>query len=197
MISTIRNYARRTYLINKRLQTRFIAGFSAAVFLGYIFNLFVVYFLIDRELTWELYKIHLTIRTTSDIAVPIILKLGAVTVPSILTLSAVIGYFLTRRIEIPLLTFKNAVREAAEGDFRTRLPGETPTALPEGFNAMNGSIGASFASIRDSAAGIERAYAALGPHAAPVTSKAATRDALKEIAEAREKMSRGLSRFKV
>jgi len=63
-------FRRRNYLINRRLQSRFIAGFSAAVLLGFLANLLVAYFLIDRELSQELYKIHIKIRTTSEIAVP-------------------------------------------------------------------------------------------------------------------------------
>jgi len=84
-------YRRRSFFIKKRLQGRFIAGFSIAVFLGYFLNLLLVYFLIDRELTSELYRIHLRIRTTSEIAVPILWKLSLIIIPLIIVISAVLG----------------------------------------------------------------------------------------------------------
>lgn len=198
MINTVRNYARRTYLVNKGLQTKFIIGFSSAVFLGFVFNLFVVYFLIDRELTGELYKIHLKIRTTSDIAVPIILKLGAITIPSILIVSAIIGYLLTRRIELPLLTFKDAVRATAGGDFTGRLSSGLPTALPEDFNRMSESLGASFSSLKGPAAELEGCFDRLSPAGGgPLPSRAEIKEALQGITAARERMTLGLTRFKV
>lgn len=198
MLEQIRNYSRRTYLINKGLQTKFIIGFSSAVFLGFVFNMIVVYFLIDRELTGELYKIHLTIRTTSDIAVPIILKLGAITVPSILIVSAFIGYLLTQRIELPLLTLREALKKTAGRDFTARLPVELPTALPEGFNRMSGSLGASFSYLKSSFSELDRCFKRLDPLSGrELPSRAEIKDALKGIAGARERMNLGLSRFKV
>lgn len=198
MLERIRKYSRRTYLINKGLQTKFIVGFSSAVFLGFVLNMLVVYFLIDRELTGELYKIHLTIRTTSDIAVPIILKLGAVTVPSVVIVSAFIGYLLTRRIEIPLKTFREAVKKAAAGDFTARLSANLPTALPEGFNRMSDSLSGSFSSLKNSFSELEGLARRLGATAdGGLASRAEIKDALKGIAGAREETALVLTRFKV
>lgn len=198
MLERIRTYSRRTYLINKRLQTRFVVGFSSAVFLGFVFNMLVVYFLIDRELTGELYKIHLTIRTTSEIAVPVILKLGAVTIPSIVAVSAFIGYLITRRIELPLQTFREAVKRTSGRDFTTRLPVELPTAIPEGFNRMSDSLGDSFSSLKSSFSELEDRFKGLellltgGPSA-----RTSAREALAGVSGARERMGLALSRFKV
>jgi len=198
MLKQIRDYSRRTYLINKGLQTKFIAGFSSAVFLGFVFNMFVVYFLIDRELNRELYKIHLTIRTTSDIAVPIILKLGAITIPLIVAVSALIGFMLTRRVEVPLLSFKEAVRKAAGKDLTARVPDELPTALPDGFNSMTESIEASFSYLKNSFSEIETHSRRLDPRpgGAPC-SRGEIKLALNGIHGARERMGLALARFKV
>lgn len=198
MLERIRTYSRRTYLINKRLQTRFVIGFSSAVFIGFVFNMLVVYFLIDRELSGELYKIHLTIRTTSEIAVPIILKLGAVTIPSIVAVSAFIGYLITRRIELPLQTFREAVKRTSGRDFTTRLPVELPTAIPEGFNRMSDSLGASFSSLKSSFSELEDRFKGLELLlAGGASARASARKALNGVSGARERMGLALSRFKV
>ena len=198
MLERIRSYSRRTYLINKRLQTRFVVGFSSAVFLGFVFNMLVVYFLIDRELAGELYKIHLTIRTTSEIAVPVILKLGAVTIPSIVAVSALIGYLITRRIELPLQTFREAVRKPSGRNFPTRLPVELPTAIPEGFNRMSDSLEASFSSFKSSLSELEDRFKGLELlMAGGAAARASAKEALNGVSGARERMSMALSRFKV
>ena len=187
-------FRRRNYLINRRLQSRFIAGFSAAVLLGFLANLLVAYFLIDRELSQELYKIHIKIRTTSEIAVPILLKLSAVTVSTILVLSAVIGYFLTRRLELPLLELREAVASIAKGDLTRRLSKKIPGGLPAVFNSMSRSLDALFISIKKSGQVLERETRRLER---PGLSKQESQEVLGSLTEARSRISREISKLKV
>lgn len=188
-------YKRRNYFINKGLQSRFIAGFTLAVFLGFVVNLLFVYFLIDRELTSELYKIHIKIRTTSEIAAPILWKLGAITIPSILIISALVGYYLTRGIELPLLNFKSVVNKTGQGDLTQSLPGDLPGELPEAFNAMTGSLEEKFRSLKKSADSLHEKFLMIdrqGP-----LSKKDLAGALEDISRARKNAWEQFSRFKV
>ncbi|OGP21078.1 MAG: hypothetical protein A2054_00690 [Deltaproteobacteria bacterium GWA2_55_10] len=187
-------YRRRNYFINRRLQSGFVAAFSSAVLLGFIANLFIAYFLIDRELSQELYKIHIKIRTTSEIAVPILLKLSAVTVSTILVLSAAIGYLLTRRIELPLLELREAVAGISRGDLTRRLSKKIPGELPAVFNAMSRSLDALFSSIKKSGQVLERETRRLER---PGISKQEALDALGSLTEARSIISHEISKLKV
>lgn len=195
----ILSFRRRTYFIKKGLQTRFALGFSLAVFLGLALNMLLVYFLIDRELSEELYKIHIKIRTTSEIAVPVLWKLGAITVPAILIVSALVGYYLTRRIEMPLLTFKEAVRKTAQGDFTPNLSKDIQTELPEVFNKMERSLGSAFGSLRKSADVLSERFDRFKDlmHQKARPSKEELAHALHDIAGSREDISREVSRFRV
>ena len=185
-------YRRRSFFIKKRLQGRFIAGFSIAVFLGYFLNLLLVYFLIDRELTSELYRIHLRIRTTSEIAVPILWKLSLIIIPLIIVISAVLGYVLTRRVELPLLKFKQALKKTAEGDFTSRLAEDkVAVGLAEAFNAMTTSLAGPFNSLKDSAERLDEAYGRLEK------KPGGLKRALDGITEARIKTERALDKLKV
>lgn len=186
------HYKRRNYFIKKGLQSRFMLGFGLAVLLGLAANLAVAYFLIDRELTQELYRIHIKIRTTSEVAVPIIWKLGAITSLSILIISALVGYFLTRKIEVPLHEFSDAIKDMGRADFTKRLPSDIPTVLPEVYNSAAGSLGAAFGSLRDHAARIDRGFQRAGRG-----SRAESLSALEDVADAVKSMRRELSRFKV
>lgn len=187
-------FRRRSFFINRGLQGRFTAGFTLAVFLGLAVNLLVSYFLIDRVLNEELYKIHIKIRTTSEVAVPILLKLSALTVPSILAVSAAVGFFLTRRIELPLQQFRVLMHDRSRGDFSTDLSENMPGELPAAFNSMSHSLEAAFRSLKKSASSLDKESRRLtGPEAA----RAEIKDALEAITEARERVSLIISKFKV
>ncbi len=157
-------FRRRHFFTDKALQSRFILGFSLAVFFGIFINLLAVYFLIDRELAAELYKIHLKVRTTSEIALPILWKLGVVTIPLILIVAAVIGHFLTRRVEEPLLPFLEALKRIGEGDLTGRLDPLGSSRLQDVFGVFNNTVdavGKWFGSVRGSAAGLEQSLGEL------------------------------------
>jgi methyl-accepting chemotaxis protein len=149
-IKTFSRFRRRRFFINKGLQSRFVIGFSAAVLVGFLFNLVLAYFLIDRELTEGLYTIHVKARSTAEIAGPILWKLGVVTVPLILAASAAIGYLLTRGIEVPLGSFRRSVARVSEGDFTHRLSIERLDRLSETFNSMTESLEERFGFVRRS-----------------------------------------------
>ncbi|MCC6502208.1 MAG: hypothetical protein IT362_03600 [Deltaproteobacteria bacterium] len=185
---------RRKFFIKKSLQGRFIAGFTLAVFLGLLANLLVSYFLIDRGLDEELYKIHLKIRTTSGIAVPILVKLGAVTVPSILIVSGAIGFFLTRSIELPLIQFRDAIQSRARGDFSTDLPKNMPPELATAFDNMSRSLGAVFVSFKKYAILFDKESQRLTK---PQAAGDELKRALEAITMARESISLEISKFKV
>ncbi|HBG47355.1 MAG TPA: hypothetical protein DDW94_10260 [Deltaproteobacteria bacterium] len=186
---------RRNYFINKGLQSRFVAGFSLAVLAGLLANLFIAYFLIDRELAQELYKIHIKIRTTSEIAVPILIKLSAITVSAILVFSAVIGFFLTRRIELPLLELREAVRRISRGDFTQSISLKIPGELPSVFNAMSRSLEAAFSPMIKSGKALEKEFDKLGSGSA--LSAMELSGALDALAEARRTISHEISKLKV
>ncbi|MDP2690402.1 MAG: hypothetical protein Q8P48_09885 [Deltaproteobacteria bacterium] len=191
-------YRRRKFLVRKGLQGRFVIGFSSAVLVGLLANLVLAYFLIDRELTEELYKIHLKIRTTSEVAVPILWKLGAVTIPSIIAISAIIGHFLTRRVEAPLQRFGAAVKKTGEGDFTQRLGGSAGAELSGPFNAALRSMEQRFRPLkksgRDLEDGLRRLEDAIGKDS---PSKAELVSALGPVREATARARRELSGFKV
>ncbi|MFQ5735612.1 MAG: hypothetical protein ACE5GY_01970 [Thermodesulfobacteriota bacterium] len=194
---TIR-YRRRKFFIKRGLQGRFVIGFSSAVLIGLLLNMLLVYFLIDRELASELYTIHLKIRTTSQIAVPVLWKLAAVTVPFILAVSAVVGYFLTRRVEGSLEEVGQTLKKTGHGDFTQRLGGSAGTELSGTFNSAVKSLARKFGALKTSGAlldeGLDRLNGALGR---PSPSKKEIESALDRISEARERIGRELSGFKV
>ncbi|MCL4873518.1 hypothetical protein KJ039_05505 [bacterium] len=187
-------WRRRNYFIDGKLQSRFAAAFAGTVLLGLLLNLLAAYFLIDRELGQGLYKIHIKIRTTSEIAVPVLLKLGAVTVSAVLSVSAVVGYFVLRRIELPLLEVREAVKVVSRGDLTRRVSSEMPGALADAFNAMTVSLASLFGPLKKSGQALERESRGLEASARDAKELAA---ALEGITRERKSISHVISKMKV
>lgn len=155
-------FRRRNYFIKKGLQGSFVLSFSAAVLAGLFINLVAAYFLIDRELSGELYRVHLKIRTTSEVAWPILWRLGALTVAAVIAVSVFIGWLLTRRVEAPLSVFLGAVRKAAGGDLTGRLGGkEGMEGLPEAFDSMASSLDKAISGVRSAVEALDERSTAL------------------------------------
>ncbi|MBI5562220.1 MAG: methyl-accepting chemotaxis protein [Deltaproteobacteria bacterium] len=191
---------RRNYLVKKGMQSSFIIGFTSIALGGFVLHLLLTYYLIDRTLAGELYRSHLKIRATSEIAWPVLWKLGAVTALSIIGASAAIGHYLTRGVEVPLRGLVEAVRKAGHGDLTKhaasrKMPGELALA----FNAAMQSLEARFRSIKRSALELEAVCDRLGnaigkgrhPH------KAEAEEALAAIAAERARLMGELRGFKV
>jgi len=191
-------YRRRRFFINRTLQGRFVFGFSAAVFAGFLINLVLVYFLIDRELAEELYKIHLKIRTTSDIAVPVLLKLGAVTIPSIIIVSAAIGHFLTRGVEGSLKGFREAVGKISGGDLTQRFTAAASAELSGPLNNAVGSLEKRFGALKKSGLALvqasDRLKSTIGKEHLSVPEMQKT---LAEVSQARGRIGQTISGFKL
>lgn len=192
-------FRRRRFFIKKGLQGRFVLGFSLCVLLGFVLNLALAYFLIDRELAAGLYKIHLKVRTTSEIASPVLWKLGVVTVPAVLAVCTLVGYYLTRGVELPLRSFRESVVRLSRGELKHRVSGDMPEQeLIDTFNSMAGSLAESFRSIRTSVEGVEASMARLDANLGknkPSTEE--LRRILDDLAEARRGAWVEISKFKV
>lgn len=187
-------WRRRNYFVDRRLQSRFAAAFAATVLLGLLLNLLAAYFLIDRELGQGLYKIHIKIRTTSEIAVPVLLKLGAATISAVLAASAVIGYFVLRRIEVPLLELREAVKGVSRGELARRVSKDMPGGLADAFNSMTLSLAALFGSLKKSGQTIERESRVLEGSVRDANKLAAV---LEGITRERKRISHEISKMKV
>lgn len=187
-------WRRRNYFVDRKLQSRFAAAFAVTVLLGLLLNLLAAYFLIDRELGQGLYKIHIKIRTTSEIAVPVLLKLGVATVFAVMAASAVIGYLVLRRIEVPLLEVREAVKRVSGGDLTRRVSNETPGGLADAFNEMSLSLAALFGPLKKSGQALERELRGLEDSARDAKELAA---ALERMTLERKRITHEISKMKV
>ncbi|MBI5886956.1 MAG: hypothetical protein HZB85_10310 [Deltaproteobacteria bacterium] len=179
----------RNFLVKRGIQSRFILGFTAVVVAGFALHLFLSYYIIDRQLAGELYRTHLKIRTTADIAGPTLLRIAAVTVAAIVSAAAVFGYYLTHGVELPLHGFVTAVRRAGRGDLTGHIAlKKAPGRLSEAFNAAISMLDARFGSIKRSTPVFDEAVARLGVATGRRLHRDSAQAALDEIALERDRV---------
>lgn len=153
-----RPYRRRNLLIKKGMQSRFVLGFTMAVASGFVLNLLLSYYLIDRALEAELYRSHLISRTIADIVGPVLWRLGAATAAAIAVVSAVIGYYLTEGVEEPLHGFVESIRKIGNGDLmshRHAASRKAPDRLTAVFHKTVSALEARFSAVKRSASTLE------------------------------------------
>ncbi|MCP3676974.1 MAG: methyl-accepting chemotaxis protein [Deltaproteobacteria bacterium] len=148
-------YRRRQYLIKKQLQGKFIFFFSCAVVAIFLLHWFMVYYIIDKELSIELYKSHMKIRSTGEMIGPILWYLSAATIPVVIVIGSVVGYLLLRKIELPLSSIKEVVEAIKAGDFTRRMPSDIPEDLPRVFNDMTEDLEETFRALHGNIEGLQ------------------------------------------
>lgn len=185
-------------------------GFSLTVALGLVFNLLLVYFFLERELAGELYKIHLTVRSTSEIVLPVFWKVSVATIPLGIAAFGLVGYYLTRHIEISLTSFAENLRRLKQADFSKRPAREQIEDLGEAYNKAFRSIEKAMHSLKGRVSGIELGARRLGElssamegaearkrHKEAATLKAELLNALDLMSGERLRMRQETARFKV
>jgi len=197
-------FRRRNFFIKRRLQGKFVAGFTAMVLAGIILNLLLAYYLIDSRLTDEIYRIHLTVRSTSEVAWPVLWKLSLATVCVGSFVTAGIVYHLTRRIETPVLDFIGNIRSAAGADFSKRFAGAGINGLEDlrvFYNGMAHSIEKRLGAVMGLAVEMEKSCEKVSRMAAKKSLTRADIEELKKelgaISGAEMKARHELARFKV
>lgn len=190
-------YRRRNYFIKKGLQGKFVIGLSLVVLLGVLLNLALAYFFLDRELAGELYKIHLKISTTSELAWPVLWKIGAVTLPVALIAAVLAAYYFTRRLEPPIRVFVANIRRLANGDFSEKPGPIAVEGLGEALGKAHGGLESRLASFKSGAKALEEAFAKVVAAAGKKDAATELQQAIGEFSRQRIRLGREAARFKL
>ncbi len=184
------------FFIKRDLQWRFIVGFSIIVIVAFLINWTIAYYIIDRELSESLYKIHIKATSTQEILGPVLWSLSMVTVLVVIVLAVATEYLLIRRIEPPLESFRDTVRRFGSGDLTQRLDSQELKDLFNTFNSTADALEREFASIKALAQRIEEASRRIS-EVSDNPSKEELLKTLQELSIHIEELEGRLSRFKV
>ncbi len=119
---------RRNYYIKKKFQRDFILKFCALVILGAIISGAIVYYVSGTTVTTTFENSRLTIRSTADYILPVLVLSSAVVIAVIGFATIVVTLFTSHRIAGPLYRMEKDIGEIAEGNlginFRLRTNDE-------------------------------------------------------------------------
>ncbi len=133
-------FRRRRFFIRKGPQGRFVVGMAVVVTLGLLINIIAAYFLIDNRLAARLYKIHLQASSTLDIIWPVIWKLTLGSAFFVVLAGVALGYYLTRRLDIVLVSYLDVMKRAGQDKDLTVRVRTSSHDLSDAGSAFNRAI---------------------------------------------------------
>lgn len=192
------DYRRRNYFIKKRLQSKFIFGFSLTVVVGFLASWAFVYYTIDKRLSEELYRSHIKIETTGEIIGDILFKINLFAVPLLILSAIAVGVFIVRNVTGPLRNFKEALEDFGRADLTPKTLKNIPPELSMSYNTMVDNFSKTLRSIKRKGDEREKIIEELERIAGEKTiSSQEVDDIYKSISENRKSIEKEISFFKV
>lgn len=155
---------RRKYLINKDLQARFIMRFVAVATVWATVTVALFAFLAGKKLDDLRYSSHIDLQTTSDLLLPITIKVQII---SLLIFAALLAYTiraLWRKFSPPLAALKRGIQIIADGDLSNKITlrkDDEFHGLAAELDEMRGSLQERFIRIKEQRQAIAAAAAEL------------------------------------
>lgn len=191
-------YKRRNFFIKKRLQSKFIFGFSLTVVVGFLASWAFVYYTIDKRLSEELYRSHIKIETTGEIISGILLKINLIAIPLLILSAIAVGVFIVRNVTGPLRNFKEALENFGRADLTPKTLKNIPPELSMSYNTMIDNFSKTLRSIKRKGDELEKIIEELERIAGEKTiSSQEVDDIYKSISENRKSIEKEISFFKV
>jgi hypothetical protein len=145
---------RRTYLVNRVFQVRFILEIVAVVLASTLLAAAAFYFLADWELSSTFFSVHREVQDIRLVLLPAVALTALVVFGLVAGLCIYITLRETNRLAGPLYRFEQNVRLMAEGrfDLVTRLRhGDELQRLAEALDAMGDGVGGAAGRMREAA----------------------------------------------
>jgi methyl-accepting chemotaxis protein len=136
-------YSRRNYYIDKDFQTKFIMKFCGLVVLGAVVTMVLLYLFARQATTVAIVQSRITVRTTADFLVPIMLQTVVIVTAVVSVAAAVVTLFVSHKIAGPLYRFKQTFKELASGNFSNQVrlrKGDQLVEVAGDFNHMIASV---------------------------------------------------------
>ncbi len=149
------NALRRTYLVNRVFQVRFIMEIIAVVLISTMLAAVSFYLLADWELSSTFFSVHREVQDIRLVLLPAVALTALVIFGLVAGLCIYIVLRETNRLAGPLYRFEQNVRKMAEGrfDLITRLrEGDELQGLADALDAMAKGVGGAAGRARDAIA---------------------------------------------
>jgi methyl-accepting chemotaxis protein len=152
---------RRNYYIDKDFQNKFILNFCALVALGAVVTMVLLYLLARQATTVSIVHSRITVMTTADFLVPIMIQTVIIVTVVVSIAAAAVMLLVSHKIAGPLYRFKQTFKELASGNFSNQVRLRKDDQLVEVASDFNQMITAVRGQILSTRSNIESAKADL------------------------------------
>ena len=188
---------RRNYFINKKFQTQFILRFCGLVLLGAVISgvaLFSYVFVKDT-VTTAFVNSRLSIITTADYILPVILGASIIAIVLVSIATAIVVMYLSHRIAGPLFRIEKDLSQISEGDLTLKIilrTNDEIKRLAENINQTNEKIRMKISEAKINLKDLDNQVKELSVSMKDDNAKSKLDDILKT----KEKLSKTLNYFK-
>lgn len=106
---------RRTYLINKKYQWKFISAFIGVSLLGIVSTVTAMYILLKERVEENLYRSHMKITDTTDIMLPVAVKINLMFFLLGVLVIALLSYYYSSRMDRLINGMTGVLEKFGEG----------------------------------------------------------------------------------
>lgn len=201
-MSARKDIRRKNYFIKRRFQTKFILRFCGLVVLSMvILGVTLFLYLSSRStVTTAFVNSRLSIISTTDYILPVLIGASLITIILICIATAVVVMYLSHRIAGPLFRIEKGIGEIKEGDLTLKInlrSNDEITKMAECFNGM-------VESLKDGLLKIKMQSKSLGSQMDDLAalsqgnafSSQQMRNTLKELSRKKEELDRAIEYFK-
>lgn len=192
---------RKIIFIDKRFQAQFILKFVLLLLVGTGVFVLAAHLILNRRLEETFYSAHLTLKSTGEMLLPVLVALAGVFVVVLGIAVVVVTLYVSHHIAGPLYAIRRYLENVARGelDFEPRLRGKDQTtplahALSEAIGTLNGRL----AEIRAAADGMQEATGKISKHLdSPEPTGEACRRDLKDLLARAESLQGAIGFFQL
>lgn len=192
-------WRRRNYFIKKEFQVRFIARFLGVVAAGSAASGYIMYLLVNREVSDTFYTTHIKAASTGEMFLPAMLKVNIGVLVPVLAGVILLTLIISHKVAGPLLRLGRDTEKIARrdftGDFRLRA-GDELGSLAQSFEEMNEELKKRFNELREQAEEISRAAEGLARQQTQGDGGPALGERVERLSEDSAAFGRKLSGFK-
>lgn len=156
---------RRNYYIKKDFQRNFILKFCGLVFLGCVISAVIIYVLSASTVTTSFVNSRLTIMSTADYILPMVLLSSIVVIATVGIATVFITLFASHKIAGALYSVEKHVDEVAKGNLKTDFKlrsGDQLKPLAVGLGVMVNNLRLSLNGVKSAVWSLESAIKTQG-----------------------------------
>jgi methyl-accepting chemotaxis protein len=149
-----KSFLKRTYMVERAYQVKFILKIVSFVFLATLITGLVTYFITDEALERSFYSIHYQIKNVWQVLLPSVVIISFVTTAIVAFFTTIVALYESHKVGGPLYRFKKSLKEIEDGD----LTGVTKLRAGDELQEFIGNLNSMVKGVKGKVVDIDNNY---------------------------------------